>query len=359
MKRSIKILLLIISLFSFCLTISKTSAEEIKIPVMVGQTGASASFGKGELDAYTLAVEEWNAKGGLNGKQIALDVEDTQTSQQQIVTAFQRIATKKPAVILGPTWLDGFQAVIQPARQQQILLVTPSAAVEAFDPELNDWPVSFYHNSTAEAAALLKGLEQRDLKKIGLIYEQEPFAEMLRKLTAQQATSPLSLELGVQGGETAFQSIIQKIKAAKLEVLLIYVWNERSLLSLLQQLRVHASELPLATVHDGEGWLSNESFKPVLPKLIFSKFIIQDLTFEERFSRRFGYAPILTASNAYDAINAVLQALASGKKTASEIRTFLLTAEHQTATFGLVKFNKDRRLMSKVSIVDFSCETKS
>lgn len=38
-------------------------AEELRIPAMIGQTGASATFGKGELDAYTLAIEEWNAGG--------------------------------------------------------------------------------------------------------------------------------------------------------------------------------------------------------------------------------------------------------------------------------------------------------
>src|SRR5690606_24653507 len=100
-----------------------------------------------------------NARGGVRGKLVSLKVEDTATNQRQIVTAFQRLALDKPPVILGPTWLDGFPAVIPLARRQQILLVTPSAAREAFSKDDADWPITFYHNSTMEAEALVRGLE--------------------------------------------------------------------------------------------------------------------------------------------------------------------------------------------------------
>ena len=102
-----KLVLLFASLF-FLLPLSY--ADELTIPVLVGQTGASVNFGKQELDAYTLAVEEWNQAGGILGKTISLQVEDTQTSLKQIFTAFQRLILNKAPVILGPTWLDGFQA---------------------------------------------------------------------------------------------------------------------------------------------------------------------------------------------------------------------------------------------------------
>lgn len=91
-------------------TLDKALAEnhdKIVIPVMVGQTGGSAIFGKPELDSYTLAVEEQNSRGGIKGKQVVLHIEDTQTSQKQIVTAFHRIALDKPSVILD---LHGWMA---------------------------------------------------------------------------------------------------------------------------------------------------------------------------------------------------------------------------------------------------------
>ncbi|RME61581.1 MAG: amino acid ABC transporter substrate-binding protein [Candidatus Dadabacteria bacterium] len=328
-------------------------SEEIQIPAMVGLTGASANFGKVELDAYRLAVEEWNAKGGIKGKKVTLKVEDTQTSQKQIVTSFYRIAAWKPPVILGPTWLDTYQAVIPVARRENILLVTPSAAIEAFSKENKTWPISFYHNTTEETKVLVKGLKRKGFKKIALIYEEGPFAEMIRRLVLKNVSN-LLVDTGIQGGETEFISILAKLRKKKPDVLLVFVWDESSLLSLLKNLSIYLPNLYLATIHDGGGWLKNPTFKPYLSHLIFTKFVITDTSFEARFEKRFGYKPMLTASNAYDAINAVLLAISAGNNTATQIRQYLTTKKLKTVTFGKFKFNMDGSVPSKVVLVDSS-----
>lgn len=298
----------------------------------------------------------WQSKsgtqgGGVNGKKIALDVEDTQTNQQQIVTAYHRLATKKPAVILGPTWLDGFQAIIPLAQKQEIALVTPSAAREAFTADNNKWPISLYHNSTLEFRTLVKDLSNRGFEKIALIYEQEPFAEMLRRLVIAAPLEPHP-DIGVQTGTTGFQSLLSNLANKKPDVILLFLWDERSLLSLLQQLRVQLPTIPLATVHDGEGWLSNESFKKVLPRLIHTRFRFADESFVARFSKRFGYEPMLTVSNAYDAINSVLKAFAAGKQDGPAMHTYLTKEELETVTLGKFHFAEDGSVPSKVEVVE-------
>lgn len=238
------------------------------------------------------------------------------------------------------------------AKQQNILLVTSSAAREAFSEENKDWPVSFYHNSTLEIKKLISGLKEWGHKKIALIYEQEPFAEMIRKLVLEN-TNTLTADIGVRVGEADFNTILSKLKTKNPDVLIVFVWDEQAQLALLQQLRIHLPDLQLATVHDGEGWLSNPITKEVLPRLIYSKFIIADKTFSERFKRRFGYEPRLTASNAYDAINSVMAAMNDGNNTAKEIRGYLITKELSTTTFGNFKFAADGSVPSKVTVVDF------
>ena len=348
-----KVALLFALIFSFNLALVR--AEELRVPIMVGQTGASATFGKGELDAYTLATEEWNARGGVNGKKVVLEVEDTQTSQQKIVTAFHRFALNRPTAIVGPTWLDGFQAVIPLARKQQVLLLTPSAAREAFSVENSSWPITFYHNSTIEIKTLLEYLKDKGYERIALVYEQEPFAEMVRELVAKNVSN-LVADIGVQGGTESFQSVVTNLRNKKPDVLIVFVWDERSLLTLQQQIRIQLPQLPLATVHDGEGWLQNPAFSANLPHLIHTKFVIADSTFGKRFEKRFGYQPMLTASNAYDTLNALLSAHAAGKSSAKDIREYLLTQPLETVTFGKFTFNADGSVPSKVTVVDFSAK---
>lgn len=328
------------------------SAEEFHIPILVGQTGAAMSFGRNETDAYILASEDWNAKAGPGMSKVVLDFEDTQTSMKQIIGAFQRFSGRGHPVILGPTWLDSYPAVISMARKKNVLLVTPSAAIEAFSEEDRSWPVTFYHNSTIEIDALLKGISQRGLARVALIYEQEPFAEMIRKLMLAKDFK-LVADIGVQAGEANFSSTLVKLKDKKLDALVVFVWDERSLLSLLQQIRRTLPEIEIATVHDGAAWLENPIFKPVLPRLIHTKFIISSSSFEKRFKQRFGYQPILTASNAYDALMSVLGALSAGHNTGSEIRNYLLSHELDTVTFGKFQFAADGSVPSIVEVVQF------
>lgn len=327
-------------------------AEDLSIPVLVGQTGASATFGRNETDAYTLAAEDWNNKGGVKGKRIVLRFEDTQTSAKQIVTGFQRFAATKAPVVLGPTWLDGFPAIIPMARQKDILLVTPSAAIEAFSESDRSWPVTFYHNSTTEIKVLLDGLRKRNLSRLALVYEQEPFAEMIRKLVLANDIR-LVADIGVQAGESDFRPHLLKLRNDKIDAIIVFVWDERSLLALLQQIRIVLPDIQLATVHDGAGWLENSAFKPVLPRLIFTRFIVSDNSFAERFKARFAYPPILTASNAYDALNSVLTALAAGCDTGSECRDYIMHHVLETVTFGKFQFGADGSVPSKVEVMEF------
>ncbi|MDP9793111.1 branched-chain amino acid transport system substrate-binding protein [Catenuloplanes nepalensis] len=50
----------------------------IKIALVDAQSGQLSSLGAWELKGARLAVDEWNARGGINGRQIALDVFDDQ-----------------------------------------------------------------------------------------------------------------------------------------------------------------------------------------------------------------------------------------------------------------------------------------
>lgn len=331
-------------------------ADELRIPILVGQTGASATFGKNETDAYILAGEEWNARGGVNGKTVILTLEDTQTKSPGIIAGFQRFALDKPPVLVGPTWLDGFQAVIPLARKHNILLVTPSAARETFTAENRDWPITFYHNTTLEIGKLLETVRQRGYTRPAMVYEREPFAELLRRLVAESGTA-LSAELGVQTGEVDFGAQLVRLKQKRPDALLIFLWNQKSLLTLLQQLRVQMPELPLMTVHDGAGWLTSPAFKAVIPALTYTSFITADSSFGERFKARFGYEPMLTASNAYDALNILLEAYRNGCNQPEQFRKFLTEREHSTVTFGRFRFAEDGSVPSKIEVIEYRAAT--
>jgi ABC-type branched-subunit amino acid transport system substrate-binding protein len=330
----------LLSLLSILCSWSSVVADEFKIPVLVGQTGASSTFGKVELDGYTLAVEAFNQKyGGIDGRQIALTVDDTRTDQATVVSSLQRLFSLGHKVVLGPTWLDGVaKGAIPVAKMKKALLVSPSAEFEAF-PTSEDGPITFYYHSRSEVSALLKGAAKRGLTRVSLIYEQEPFAELIKKLLVEMNHGSVSFvnEVGVQAGESDFKSILPRITKNSPQAYLVLVWDERSLLTLLQTLSLKGDKTPILTIHDGEGWLTKSEFAQHLPHLIYSRFVLKDKEFSRRFKERFGYEVHLTGSNAYDAMWSVLLALKDGARDAASIRSYLTQHELQTTTFGPAK----------------------
>src|SRR6266498_2412007 len=53
-----------------------SNAGPIKIAVVDAQSGQLSSLGQWEWKGAKLAADQWNAKGGINGRQIQLDVFD-------------------------------------------------------------------------------------------------------------------------------------------------------------------------------------------------------------------------------------------------------------------------------------------
>ncbi|WP_175942928.1 ABC transporter substrate-binding protein [Caballeronia sp. BCC1704] len=78
------------------------AADEILVGGITDQSGGLDIYGKPMADCLTLAVEEWNAQGGLLGKQIKLLNYDPQSSMQLYTQFAQQSALKdKVAVVHG------------------------------------------------------------------------------------------------------------------------------------------------------------------------------------------------------------------------------------------------------------------
>jgi branched-chain amino acid transport system substrate-binding protein len=135
MNRSIAALIVLSSLL---LAVSSAFAEETStydVHTTYALTGFAAPFGVAELNGSTLAIEEFNRTSDIDGKKVKLVVEDTQSTNAQTLNAVRKvISIDKAKIVLGPTWLDSYQAALQMADREKVLLFTPSAAVAVFCP---------------------------------------------------------------------------------------------------------------------------------------------------------------------------------------------------------------------------------
>jgi branched-chain amino acid transport system substrate-binding protein len=70
------------------------STEPIKIAALMPMSGPASAMGDFSLNGIKLAIEEWNAKGGVLGRKVELVLQDSQCSAEPAVSAANKVITQ-------------------------------------------------------------------------------------------------------------------------------------------------------------------------------------------------------------------------------------------------------------------------
>src|SRR5829696_4876405 len=125
-------------LLALCLLVSACSMPEppsstINIGAFLSLTGATAAFGVSAANAIKLAADEVNRSGGIDGKQIEIEIEDDQSNTQKVPDTVNHLIKehKVHALIAEPVSTRAMLAA--PIAQQNKIVMISSASVK---PEL-------------------------------------------------------------------------------------------------------------------------------------------------------------------------------------------------------------------------------
>ena len=113
----------------FCLAgCSKKQDNSIKIGGVFPLTGAVSVYGVECKNGIDLAIDEINAAGGVDGKQIVLISEDDEGNPDKSVNAFQKLTTKDGVkFIIGSLTSGCTKAMTQRAQAMKVLQIAPAA----------------------------------------------------------------------------------------------------------------------------------------------------------------------------------------------------------------------------------------
>jgi len=132
MKKAIKVLsvlALVLIMFTGC---AKKDADSIKIGGIFPLSGPVAVYGVEAKNGIELAIEEINAAGGINGKNVVLISEDDEGNPEKTVNAFKKLTTKdKVTMIIGSLTSGCTAAITTLAQNQKVLLIAPAATMES------------------------------------------------------------------------------------------------------------------------------------------------------------------------------------------------------------------------------------
>ncbi|MDB5940786.1 MAG: branched-chain amino acid abc transporter, amino acid-binding protein [Ramlibacter sp.] len=99
----------------------------IKLGLITPLTGPLASYGKAQEMVMKLAVEDVNAKGGINGSPLQLDVQDSSTDPGQAVLLFRKFAGEGYFAVVGPMTGTQWETVSPLANRIQMPAIAANA----------------------------------------------------------------------------------------------------------------------------------------------------------------------------------------------------------------------------------------
>lgn len=138
MKRKIKFVTVVVLIFavllsSGCGNNQTTKPEEtIKIGAIVPLTGNAGVLGDYTLKGLQLAIDEQNAKGGLLGKKIELDVQDSKADPKEGVSIVKNMLSKEQKPFLIYSIMSGVTMALKPETEKNNILLMSAVGTDKF-----------------------------------------------------------------------------------------------------------------------------------------------------------------------------------------------------------------------------------
>lgn len=336
-------------LVAFCaavifLTADNCAAQpkQYTVGAALGLTGDAATFGREELNAAKLAIEAINSRGQVH---VTLKVEDTGSTGLGTVSAVKKLVEVDGVkIILGPTWLDTFQGCVPITDKRGVLLITPSASIPIIKNSPSKYPLVFstYFNFQREVSTLMESAAQRGLRKIAVLFDQDPYFVEMRRVaveTAKRLSVELAIDQEFSSGETDFRALILQAQRHQAAAIVFASANQASVISFLKQRLQLAPDLKVLGSHDFEGYEKDSAFSGLLQNYLYMAPEGASEAFRKTYQSTYASPPVMTAANSFDAVTLVAAALAAGAETPEQIAAYLRQNEHDSVTFGKVRFS--------------------
>lgn len=216
-------------LAALCTALFSASAmADVKIGVINSLSGNFAAFGQRYNTGMQVALEEINAKGGINGEKVELIIQDDRSEAQSALAAVESLNKQQVPLIIG-SYASGITGpVSKVATRQKIPLIVLGSADDSITKPGSDWVFRAKHNSTIVAKAYFDYFDNLrknnpEIKKIAVMYGNGAWPTSMSEEGIRQAEKRGYEIVGKQAydqGTTDFRPILNKFRAANPDILL-------------------------------------------------------------------------------------------------------------------------------------------
>jgi len=324
-------------------------------------SGSSAQFGDMKVKAMQLAVDEVNAKGGIAGRKIKLQVEDDASDAKVAHSVAERLALDKNVIAVIGHWNSAATLAARNVYNgAEIPVITDSVNLSITDgttPYI--FRISLTDASQAQQLAdyMYNKLEQH---RVGIIYTHNEFGRGLREEFLKrwgQLGGEISASSAYFEGQTVdLKKDLQVLQAAGSQgVFVAGYYQEMALVA--RQTKEMGWAIPLLGT---EGTSSEELVRlggTAVEGVRFVGFFHPQRSSERgqkfvtAFRQKYQQEPDSYAALAYDSIRLVLEAATQEGATRQTVYNYLSTIRNYEGVTGQISFDQHHNAQSKILIL--------
>ena len=312
------------------------SSDAIKIGMCGPLTGGAAVYGTAVQAGMEIAVEEVNAKGGL---QFELKCQDDEHDTEKAANAYNALKGKGMQIMAGPVTTAPCNVVAAECANDKIFMLTPSGSGASII-EYGDNIFQICFTDPNQVVASADYMATHDLgSTIGVIYDSSDVysSGIYEKFAAEAQVKGLNIacvEAFTADNKSDLTTQVTKCKDAGCDLVFLPFYATEA-----AQVLTYANTIGYAPTFFGcdgmDGILAVEGFDPALAEGLmlltpFSADASDEATqsFVAKYKEKTGIVPNQFAADAYDVICSLYQACVAGGVTpdmsASEINDILV-----------------------------------
>ena len=367
LSTAIVVIFPLILTFSACSLFRTKSATSVKIGIPAPLSLGSAEYGEFMKQGATIAADEINAQGGVNGRKLELVFEDSQGQPAEATKTAERLLIRDQVSVITDAFNSSATlAVAQVAKRENAPMVVGLSTADAITASGNPNVFRVCAPNTQLSELLSEYLLQHNKPAtVAYVYEKTDFGTNLANVVRQRLESggvkTVAYE-GINQHDTDFLSLISKLKTLKPEMVFFAVIADSALPFLRQ-----AQQADFKARWANAVSLSNPKFLQDAGNLAdgfigithFEATTAQGAakTFVDDFKSKYGQTPTHYSAVYYDTIRVIADAMRRGGVDRQSILNALKTTDFQGIT-GQIRFNNAGQASIGTVVFKWSNNTK-
>ncbi|GEM_PF-805938 len=336
------------------------TTKPIKIGVIVTATGVGAHQGEEATRGITLALEEINASGGINGTPVSVVLEDSKTESSAAVAATQKLIHVDHVVaIIGDSWTTTTAAIESLTNGERTLLLAPLVTLDSL---AKDDYLFRLMPKTEDMTRPLAAYAYTHLgsRRVAILRQESPFGEEHARdfrIAIEQLGGSIVADEKVGANETDVRSQLLRLRNHAPDT----IFNLHATGPKLGLVMKQAQELSIQTKWLGSWGSENgtlvKEYGNVVDGLTYPlpyddrEEDLKVQQFVEKYRAKYGEVPELTAVFFYDALYILADAMKTTKSIESDVlKKHLLLVQNYKGAGGVISFDKNGDVIKPIVI---------